>query len=131
MRTSRFRNSLLLLAAGVLLVAAVPPPDSAVPHFGLRTSAPEADATVSALDEVRLTFTEVPQENSVSIRVVSPDGEALETGDVRSAPDDGRIVFVTVPGTVPDGAYTVAWRGIGDDGHVVRGEFGFTVSAQR
>ena len=28
-----------------------------------------------------------------------------------------------------EGAYTVAWRGIGDDGHVVRNDFGFRVTA--
>jgi methionine-rich copper-binding protein CopC len=121
----------LLAASLVLGAAAVAPADSAIPHFGLRSSSPEADATVASLDEIRLTFTEVPQENSVSVRLVAPSGEALETGELRSDPDDGRTVFVAVPGPVPDGAYTVAWRGIGDDGHVVRGEFGFTVSAQR
>jgi methionine-rich copper-binding protein CopC len=31
---------------------------------------------------------------------------------------------------LPAGGYTVAWRGIGDDGHVVRGDFTFSVTAQ-
>ncbi len=120
-----------LTALVLLALATVHPADSAVPHFALQASQPAADAAVPSVDEIRLTFSQVPQEGSVSVRLVDPAGDALETGELQSDADDGRIVFVAVPGPVPNGAYTVAWRGIGDDGHVVRGDFGFTVSTQR
>ena len=100
-------------------------------HFALVRSSPEADASVSSLDEVRLWFSQVPQEGSVSVRLVGPAGEAVETGDLASDPEDGKVVFVPVETTLPGGAYTVAWRGIGDDGHVVRGDFAFTVATQQ
>jgi methionine-rich copper-binding protein CopC len=109
----------------VLLTAAV-----ALEHFGLSRSMPEADATVSQLDEIRLWFTQVPQENSLSVRLVDSSGELVESSELRSDPDDGRIVTMGVPGPIASGSYTVAWRGIGDDGHVVRGDFSFLFSAQ-
>ena len=109
----------LLLTAGV-----------APEHFGLSRSMPAADATVSELDEVRLWFTQVPQENSLSVRLVDGEGELVETSELSSDPEDGRIVTMGVPGPIASGAYTVAWRGIGDDGHVVRGDFSFLVAPQ-
>ena len=98
-------------------------------HFGLSKSAPEADASVEGLEEVRLWFTQVPQDNSVSIRVIDSDGEAIETGDASRDAEDGKVFSVQLDGGLSGGAYTVAWRGIGDDGHVVRGDFGFSVAA--
>lgn len=100
-------------------------------HFALERSVPEADASVSSVREIRLWFTQVPQENSASVRLIDAAGEAVETGEVTSDPADGKIVFVALQTPLPPGGYTVAWRGIGDDGHVVRGDFAFTVAVQR
>lgn len=119
------------LALSLLMAAAAYPGASDEVHFGLRTSSPAADATVASVDEIRLTFTQVPQENSAMIRLVDAGGERVETGELQHAADDATTVFVPVPTPLADGRYTVAWRGIGDDGHVVRGDFGFTVAAQR
>lgn len=121
----------LSLSLVLLTGAMVRPGASDVVHFGLRSSSPAADATVSSVDEIRLTFTQVPQENSATVRLVNPGGELVETGELRSDANDATTVFVTVAAPLADGRYTVAWRGIGDDGHVVRGDFGFTVAAQR
>jgi methionine-rich copper-binding protein CopC len=98
-------------------------------HFGLSKSAPEADAAVAEIEEVRLWFTQVPQDNSVSIRLIDAEGEAMETGDASRDAEDGKVFSVQLNGGLPTGAYTVAWRGIGDDGHVVRGDFAFSVAA--
>ncbi|NNF11802.1 MAG: copper resistance protein CopC, partial [Gemmatimonadetes bacterium] len=32
--------------------------------------------------------------------------------------------------TLPPGTYTVSWRGMGQDGHVVRDSFQFSVAAR-
>ena len=125
------KSSILALVLLCSTLAVAPAVDAAAFHFGLRQSAPAADAQVASPEEVRLWFTQVPQENSVAIRVIDPAGEALETGEVASDPDDGKIVYVTVGETLPAGKYTVSWRGIGDDGHVVRGDFAFSVTAQQ
>ena len=124
------KSPLLALVVLCSILAATPAVDGPF-HFGLRQSAPAADAKVPAPEEVRLWFTQVPQESSVAIRVIDASGEAVETGEVASDPDDGKIVYVTIGPTLAAGAYTVSWRGIGDDGHVVRGDFAFSVTAQQ
>ena len=123
----------LPLALTVLVGAALALPAwgaSAGIHFELDRSRPEADATVPPPDAVVLWFTQVPQENSVSIRLVDADGEPVEAGD--AVQDAEEPVRFTVEPAAPlaAGPYTVQWRGIGADGHTVRGSFGFTVSAR-
>ena len=126
------RARTLILAAGLVtaLGATAAAEADAAFHFGLSRSAPAADATVPSPAEVRLWFTQVGQPGSVAIRLINPAGAAVPTGDPTPNEDDGRVYHVSVGQKLPAGAYTVSWRGIGDDGHVVRGDFGFTVSAE-
>ena len=44
--------------------------------------------------------------------------------------DDPRAFVVGLHGSLPPGVYTVSWRGMGADGHVMRDTFQFTVVAQ-
>jgi methionine-rich copper-binding protein CopC len=122
-------KALLSLALPIVLASAARLESSEL-HFALSASVPEADSSVPSPQEIRLRFTEVPQENSVAIRLINAAEHAVETGEPAPDPDDGRTVIVSVESTLPTGKYTVAWRGMGDDGHVVRGDFAFSVSAQ-
>ena len=99
-------------------------------HLQLNESAPEAESTVTAPSEVRLWFSHVPQEGTTSIRVGNAEGEALHTGDVTQDAEEAMAFSVALHGTLAAGTYTVAWRALGQDGHAVRGDFPFTVSAQ-
>lgn len=120
----------LLIAALVFALGAAGAAAANAFHFALSRSAPAADATVSAPEEVRLWFTEAPQDNSVGVRLISPGGEPVATTEPASDPEDATVVFVKPGVPLSAGRYTVSWRGIGDDGHVVRGEFAFSVTAQ-
>lgn len=122
-------TSIFALALTAAALAAVPASDAGARHFALVKSEPANDAAVTSPSEIRLWFSQVPQEGSVSVRLVDAGGSALETGELASDPEDAKVVFLPVPRTLAAGKYTVAWRGIGDDGHVVRGEFGFSVTA--
>ena len=125
----KLRTVLLFTALVGATIAS--PSDAAPPHFGLRTSSPAADATVTSVDEIRLSFTQVPQEGSGLIRLVNPAGDAVDVGDLTRDLEDDRTLYVSVPAALDPGVYTVMWRGIGDDGHVVRGDFTFTVATGR
>jgi methionine-rich copper-binding protein CopC len=126
----RFMNAKhLLLTAGLLLAMGATNAADLL-HFGLSRSVPAADATVTTPAEVRLWFTQVAKEGSVSIRVVNAAGSAIETPPPARDEADGRVYAVALARSLAAGRYTVAWRGIGDDGHVVTGDFGFTVSAE-
>lgn len=121
-------RALALIAILWASAVSVPVAPSASPvHFDLARSAPAADSTVHQITEVRLWFTAVPQPNATSIRVVGAGGEAVPTGDVVQDPEDGRVAYVTFEEPLGPGAYTVAWRSMAADGHVVRGEFPFSV----
>lgn len=128
--TTTMKKLSLALFGVALLVATTAATFETAPHFGLKTSAPEAGASVTAPDEVRLWFTQEPQEGTVQIRIMNAAEEAIEVGDVMVDPDDGTSFAVAVDGAMPAGAYTVAWRGMGQDGHVIRDTFEFSVTAQ-
>jgi hypothetical protein len=107
-----------------------PPARSYLRHFALSRSVPAADASVPPPQEIRLWFTEVPQESSLSVRLIGGSGQAVETGPLEQEPEDGKVFHLSIEGALAAGGYTVAWRAIGSDGHVVRGDFGFTVTAR-
>ena len=122
----RFRallfSFLALASAGPMLSAAMPF------HFALTKSAPADKATVHHVPEVKLWFTEPPAEGTVSIRLIDAAGGAVATADPTQDLEDMKAFSIALPNGLGVGNYTVAWRGMGADGHVVRGEFVFTVA---
>ena len=130
-RMAGTRRSLLIPAlAGLFTVAGCAAIDHEALHFALSRSMPAKDATVAPPGELRLWFTQEPQENSISIRLMA-GGEPVETGPAEEDPDDGKVFSVAVEDALGAGDYTIAWRGLGRDGHVVRGEIPFSVVASR
>ncbi|HKK92691.1 MAG TPA: copper resistance CopC family protein [Longimicrobiales bacterium] len=107
--------------------ATAPGTRSDAAHFELRTSAPQADSTVAPTDEVRLWFTQEPQDGTTQIRVMQGD-ERVPTGDAQMDPDDATSYFVQQDMPLTAGDYRVLWRSMAPDGHVVNGEFGFTIA---
>ena len=103
--------------------------NSATSHFGLAKSMPEADSSEPSPGAIQLWFTQVPQDNSVGIRLINSAGDLLETGPPMQDSGDPKMYSIAVKGELGPGTYTTAWRGIGDDGHVVRSEFSFAVDA--
>ena len=125
--TKTLRAAALSLKIVGGLVAAVP---AAVPHFALSRSAPEAGATVESPTEIRLWFTEAPAEGTTQIRLVEAEDAGVHVMDVAPDPEDDRSFFIQLHGELAPGSYTVSWRGMGADGHVVRDTYEFTVAAR-
>lgn len=115
-----------VVATGVLMGSAT---NVDTHHFGLAKSVPEADSSLSSLGAIQLWFTQVPQDNSVGIRLINSAGDLLETDPPMQDRGDLKSYSIQVKGELGSGTYTVAWRGIGDDGHVVRSEFSFAIDA--
>ena len=122
------KTALLAMALLIAIGAARPGDATDEYHFALAKSAPEADAAVPSPEEVRLWFTEPPEDNSIAIRVITPSGDAIETGETTPDAEDGRVFSISIADALAAGTYTVAWRGIGADGHVARGDFEFLVT---
>ena len=122
-------SRILLLGVLALAAAGSTPASGPTVHFGLARSAPADKATVHALSEIRLWFSEAPAEGTVSVRLLDASGAPVPTADPVRDAADGKVVSVQVSQPPAPGQYRVAWRGMGADGHVVRGEFTFTVAA--
>jgi methionine-rich copper-binding protein CopC len=116
--------------AFVVIVVGAGPVAEADFHFALSRSIPAADANVSSPTELQLWFTQVPTPGSLSVRLSTAGGDLVETPAPRAAENDAKEIHVAVERRLAAGGYRVAWRGIGDDGHVVQGEFGFTVATE-
>lgn len=99
-------------------------------HFALERSEPAAGAQVEAPAEVRLWFTEKPQDGTVSIRLPGSEDAGVHVMEAVQDPEDATVFSIQIHGTLPPATYAVAWRGMGQDGHVVRETFEFTVAAR-
>ncbi len=137
-RVAAAKKVVAILALGGLFAVAEPAPAGTSGegvhfgvslHFGVSKSQPGKDAAVAPPDELRLWFTQLPQENSVLVRLTAR-GELVETPDAVQDPDDGKVFSVAINDALGAGAYSIAWRGMAADGHVVRGEIPFTVVVQ-
>ena len=107
------------LLAAVLFVSA----SYASAHTKLTTSTPEADATLASSPEIiELQFSKPVR---LTTLVLERDGTTTDLADL---PADTASIFnigILIP-LVP-GNYVVEWRAVGEDTHVVSGDFQFTV----
>jgi methionine-rich copper-binding protein CopC len=117
-----------LLLVTLLALSEGTPVDAAL-HFGLSRSEPEGGSSVPSPSEVKLWFTEQPQDGSISIRVIEAADAGVHVMDPVQDDDDPRAFSVALHGSLPAGVYTVSWRGMAADGHVVRDTFEFTVTS--
>ena len=126
----------LVLAASICMalgMMALAPSPSAIDidarHFRLVKSEPAMEDTLgSAPEAIRLYFSEKPQVGGASIRLVGPDGEAVTLGKVHADEHDDKILLALVEEGLEVGVHAVRWRGMGPDGHVVRGDFSFALA---
>jgi methionine-rich copper-binding protein CopC len=104
---------------GALLCLAV----VAQAHTHLKSAAPAEGSTVKAPEQITLTFSEAARVTALSIQ---KEGEAEQKlAPLPTAAADH--VTVAAPKLAP-GKYTVNWRVVSDDSHVMSGKVHFTVS---
>ncbi len=95
-------------------------------HMKLEKAEPAPDSTVSApLRTIQVWFSEVPDPAVSKIVLTGPSGAVKLMG--LHAMD--KSLMVSIEGTAPAGAYTVAWQSAGADGHAQKGEFTFTLTS--
>lgn len=97
-------------------------------HFGIAKSAPAKDANVESVSQISIWFTQVPQDNSVSIRLVDAYGSLVTDVNFETDQTSTTLFTAVLERALASGRYKVAWRGIGQDGHPVIGDYIFTVS---
>ncbi len=86
---------------------------------------PAVDAAVTtAPKQVQVWFTQAPDPKLSKLEMSGPSGPIKLTG-FQVKPD--KSIIAMVEGSLADGRYSVRWQSAGDDGHVQKGEFAFTV----
>lgn len=120
------RNMLCALVALVALWSAAP---SAFHHFELVRSTPAARVTVkTAVTRLQLWFTQVPAAGVSQIALKGPAGDVV-LGKTEIVAKE-KSMFADAKAPLAPGAYTLHWRGAGDDGHVQQGDIAFSVAAR-
>jgi methionine-rich copper-binding protein CopC len=117
----------LVLALLAVPVLALLLPAAGWSHAYLVRSVPAARTTVArAPERVQVWFNERLEPAYSRLSVWGRDGKRVDAADVAVAVDEPTRLSVGVP-ALPAGGYTVKYRVLSVDGHVVEGEFAFTV----
>ena len=115
----------LSVAFGLSLFAVNAP---ALAHARLMDRSPAPDASLpQPPQQVRLSFSEPVDAAFDPIKVLDERGERVGVQDARTEPGDPETLSADVEG-LSAGAYTVDWRVTSVDGHVVDGEYEFSVT---
>ena len=109
---------LLALVLGSLLVCA------AHAHTKLATTTPAADASGAAPRTIELTFA-----GDVRLTAVALADSAGASKHLDAVPTEVASKFaLAIHEPLSPGKYTVRWRAVGGDTHIISGEFAFTVT---
>jgi hypothetical protein len=116
-----------LLAAVAVVTGLLPP--AARGHSQLARSQPARGAAVArAPERVRLWFSERLEPAFATLSVWSEAGGQVDAGDAAVDAADPTLLSVSTPNLAP-GRYTVRYRVLSVDGHIVESSFAFTVKA--
>jgi len=123
------RRSLISWALSALVVTALP--DTAWSHAFLVKAIPAHRATLlQAPNRVQLWFNERLEPAYSTVSVVDRENRRVDSQDVRVGPDDLKLLSVTLP-MLPPGPYTIRFRVLSVDAHVVESEYSFTIRSDR
>ena len=97
-------------------------------HVKLTRSSPQANAALdSSPAKLQLWFNQEPLLLMSAITLTGPAG-AIKLDAPRAGGE--RSLVVAVGTTLEPGAYRIAWKTAGDDGHVISGTVDFSVKAR-
>ena len=134
MRRRIARWSVLSLAAfAVIVPASTASADARLFEFHItmdESTPADGEKVAGDVSEIRLFFSGAPLMRGASVRIVTSSRSLMRSTPPAADPADPKQIFVRVDPPLPPGAYVVQWRCIADDGHVMRGDFTFEVTAE-
>ena len=71
------------------------------------------------------------QVRDVASTVINADGEQVAAGPASTSSGDVRALVIPLKPNLPDGDYTVRWRIVSTDGHIISGVFAVGIGAGR
>lgn len=100
---------------------------TALAHASLVESDPaEGSALDASPPKIKLTFNEQVEADFSGIAVYDQSGARVDLGDSRVAPDNVQRVEVGLK-PLTTGYYTVSWKVVSADGHLVKGAYTFAI----
>jgi len=119
------RRPAVTAGLAILLVAS----GAAWAHAALVKSAPGSRETLSKPPtRIVLKFSEAVEPKFSSVRLEDADGKAMPLGSLMLSPGDPTQIEIAVPQALPRGSYTVRYRVLSQDGHVVKYGYTFRVA---
>ena len=98
---------------------------AAFAHLKASKTSPEDGATLSGpVRTLRVWFNQEPDLPLSKLELTGPNGPLSVEGLHTMGEKD---LMARVSGRMPDGSYTAKWQTAGDDGHVLTGEWTFTI----
>lgn len=117
------KNILKALFLSVLLTS----PLTAFSHAIMVRSQPEAKATLTVSPkQIDVWFNDKVGSEYKAVAVIDSKGNRVDNKDVVQETLDGSHLYCTVP-TLEAGTYTVRYRVVSIDTHIVTGKFQFTI----
>lgn len=96
----------------------------ALSHSKAEQTTPANEATIEEVEAIEMRFDDPMRVTAITL--TGPDGDvSIERETGMDAVTEFRAL---PPSDLPDGAYTVDWRGLSSDGHPMQGTFSFTIA---
>jgi len=115
----------------VILIVLLLLPISGWTHAVLMKSSPARRAVLTRPPaRVQLWFNERLEAQFSTLSVWDATGQHVDIKDMQVDPDDGKKLSVGLPDLTP-GVYTVKFRVLSVDGHIVESEYPFTVRSRQ
>lgn len=115
-----------LIGAGLIAIAGLLFPCMVGAHAGLVKSVPGSRAALNrAPEHIELCFNEEVELKFSSVQLLAPDGQAVPLDALTFGPTGQRCIVAPLSAPVEQtGTYTVKYKVLSQDGHVV--EYGYT-----
>lgn len=116
--------------AGLFALPAIPARPVMLAHAILVKSSPEKESTITdAPGEVLLVFNDSVGQEFLALAVIDPSGKRVDNHDAKLDFTDHSHLRASVSPLAP-GRYTVRYRVLSADGHVVTGKYFFQVQGK-
>lgn len=120
-------RKILIRCLSLLMISALFPINLAMAHAMLVKSDPPRRASLSAPPkQIQLWFNEKIEASYASVTVLDKDKKAITQNSPEVVADDPKSVTLSLP-EIDAGRYTVQYRVMSVDGHVIKSSFDFSV----
>lgn len=125
--TRRRIASITDLPLALILIISLTLPLPVFAHAVLVQSHPEVDSTINeSPEQVNIWFNENVASEFKALAVINSAGKRVDNKDIKQARLDRSHIYITTPQLPPD-TYTVRYRVMSADTHIVTGRFNFTI----